>query len=359
MWYDFYSKVWEFSMRKKSFILYGVVLALLFAGCAQKTQIKAIKAAKVSDSAIKNIGVMPFANDSVSQSAQIDAAIAGVEIDGSKYFNLVDRENIKKVMEEKKLNESGLVDLVSDDSDMGLMQIQTLVSGRVNASSMATSRYLETRTDYSTCVRSKKTKSGKTVCSQYRKYRVHCQANNYSVSTQVKLVKVSNSSTLFAKTYTASSKKTRCDDSSKVLPTKSQQNTALAGDIAKQVLRDIAPSYVYFSVTLLEDPDLDYSDAQEILLENALELIEQKRVEKARELLQKLNNSLGGQSYVALYNLAVTEEALGHVEEAYHLLQQAEDIALQTALVEEISVALERTKRNLNEQRKAQKQLGL
>ena len=163
---------------------------------------------------------------------------------------------------------------------------------------------------------------------------------------------------MFTDTYRESSEHAQCDDQSTVLPSKQDENTKLAGKIAQKLMVDIAPSYVYFWVTLLEDPDLEYNDMQKKLLENSLVMIDQKRIEKANELLKKLNQSLGGQSYVALYNLAITEEALGNVEEALKLLQMAENTAMNLGEInEEISTAITRTKKNLAELEKANKQL--
>ncbi len=342
---------------KKTLLLVGI-LTVVFTGCAQKTSVKAIKASKVSDKAIKNIGVLPFKNDDISQSAQIDSAISQVTIDGKKYFNLVDRENIKKIMEEKKLNESGIVNLVSDDYDLGIAQIETFVSGSVIASSESTSNYKESRTDYDTCTQYKTDKNGKKRCTKYRKYYVQCQSKNFSVQTKVKLVKVGDGSTVFANTYGESAKYSHCSDDSGVLPSKKEVNTKLAGRIAQDLIKDIAPSYIYFSVTLLEDPDIDYSDREEKIFENSLMLIENKRIEKANELLKTLNTSLQNRSYVALYNLAVTEEALGNMDEAYNLYRKAEDLSLMNEPNEEIMKAVKRAQKSLKEQKKAKKQLG-
>ena len=333
-------------------------LSLGFSGCAQKTTIKAIKAAKVTDTSIKNIGVMPFKNDNISQSSQVDSSISNVEIKGKKYFNLIDRNNIGKIMEEKKLNDSGLVDLINNESSIGLAQIETLVTGEVNVDDVSSVRFTEGRTDYSTCVQYAYTKKGKKYCNKYRKYNVSCKANTYKVKTKIKLIKISDASTTFANTYSASKKYKHCEDDNKVLPSKKDANTELAGSIAQALIKDIAPSYVYFKVTLLDSEDVDFNDKQEKLFENALDMIKLKRIKKANQLLHKLNNTLGSRSYVVLYDLAITEEALGNVKTAYNLLKRSEEISLETkGVVEEVAIAMKRVKNNLRELEKANRQL--
>jgi len=298
-----------------------------------------------------------FKNDDIAQASQVDSAISNVEIKGKKYFNLVDRENINKVLAEKKLNDSGLVNLIKDNTSDGLSQIETLVTGKVNVSDMSTSKFQEGRTDYSTCVQSY-TRKGKRYCSKYRTYNVDCQANTYNVKTKVKLIKISDASTTFADTYEASTKFKHCTDDSVVLPSKKEANSELAKIIAHKLVVDIAPSYVYFTVTLLDDADVDMNKKQEKLLDNALKMIKHKRIEKANEMLTKLNKQLNSSSYVVLYDLAVTEESLGNVEKAYKLLKKAEDLALETeGVVDEIAIAMKRVKKNIAEKNKANKQL--
>ena len=349
-------------MKKKS-LFRGLAIVLLvgfmFSGCAQKTQIRAIKSANVTDKSIKNIGVTPFKNDDIAQASQIDSAISNIKIKGKKYFHLVDRENINQVLAEKKFNDSGLVDLIKENSSDGLSQIETLVTGTVNVSDMSTTKFKEERIDYSTCVQSY-TQKGKTYCSKYRKYYVDCQANRYNVKTKVKLIKISDASTTFANTYEASTKFKHCTDDSVVLPSKKEVNSKLANIIAYKLIKDIAPSYVYFTVVLLDDVDVDMNKKQEKLFQNALEMIKHQRVEKANEMLTKLNKQLNLSSYVVLYDLAVTEESLGNVDNAYKLLKKAEDLALETdGVIEEIAIAVKRVKKNIGEKNKVTKLLKI
>ena len=340
----------------KSLILVSFLL-LIVTGCAQKTTIKAIKAAKVTDQAIKNIGVLPFDSDNIAQSSQIDSEISNIKINDKPYFNLVDRNNLKKVMAEKTLNDSGLVNLIKKSRDKGLSQIETLVTGKVNVSDVSSSNYYESRTDYSRCARYGYYKSGKRYCAAYRKYNVSCQAKTYHVNTKVKLIKISNADTLFTNNYSASSKLTKCTDQNRVLPTKQAQNTKLAANIAEQLIKDIAPSYIYFKVVLFDDPDIDYTAKDKLLLKSALALIKAKRIKKANELLKKVVKHTKNQSYVSLYDLAVTEEALGNVKGALDLYKQAEDISLLTKPQDEISQAINRAEKNLAELNKANNQL--
>lgn len=337
----------------------GVLLVIISTGCAQKVQIKALKSAEISDGAIKNIAVLPFNNDTVSQSIKIDSALSGVTINGEKYFNVIDRVNLEKIMAEKKLNDSGLVDLIHNNQTIGLQEIKTIVTGEIALNDVQQSNYLEERTDYQTCIEMVTQKDGKSYCKAYRKYNMACIANLYSLTTNVKFIKVADSKILFTRSFSKNSKATHCADDNNVLPLKEAVNTNLASEIGDNLIKIVAPSYVYFTVTLLDDEDIDFTREQSKTLKTALELLKMERVEKANEILKRLNNSLENKSYVVLYNLGVSEEALGNIYEAYELYKKADNIALnQNEVIEELSIALGRVKQNINEFEKANKQLA-
>lgn len=347
-------------MKKTLFSIATIVaLGLSFGGCAQKTQIRAIKAAEVNDPSIKDIAVAPFSNDNVSQSVQIDSALSNVTIKGERYFNVSDRVNLEKIMNEKKLNDSGLVDLIHKGSNTGLQQIRTLVTGSIGVDDVAMSNYLEGRTDYNTCVATTTDKKGNTYCTKYREYNVNCQKNTYTLTSNVKFIRVNDSKTIFAKAFTKNSSLSHCEDDSKVLLNKKDANTQQAGHIADELVKLVAPSYVYYTVTLLDDEDIKYTSEQSKQLKMALELIKNERTDKANEVLKSLNNTLGGQSYTTAYDLAVTEEALGNLYAAYELYQKAESLSLAKGkVIEEIAFAMTRAKDSIEQFEKANKQMA-
>lgn len=339
--------------------VFGIFIGIVAGGCAQKIQLKAIKSAQISDGAIKNIAVLPFTNDTVSQSIKIDSALSNATINGEKYFNLIDRVNLEKIMAEKKLNDSGLVDLIHNNPNIGLQEIKTIVTGEVALNDVQQSTYLEERIDNQTCIEMVTQKDGVSYCKTYRKYNMACIANLYSLTTNVKFIKVTDSKILFTRSFSKNSKATHCADDNNVLPLKEAVNTNLASEIADNLIKIVAPSYVYFTVTLLDDEDIDFTREQSKTLKTAMELLKHERVEKANEILKRLNNSLENKSYVVLYNLGVSEEALGNIYEAYELYKKADTIALnQNKVIEELSVALGRVKQNINEFEKVNKQLA-
>ena len=335
-----------------------LVFFLLFVGCSSRPMvtIKAIKASKVTNPAIRDIAVLPFKNDEVSQAQQIEAKLDNAYINGKKYFNVVDRENLKQLLKEQKLNDSGLVN-AKKILKLGINQIQSIVVGKVLVNSQTPTRFTEKRVDRSTCAQYRyvNTKRGSyKYCVKYRTYTVSCQGKEYHLKTQIKVLAIEGGNLIFANTYSKSSFEKHCSDDSFTLPDKITENTRLASYIAQDFVNDIAPHYVYFSTYLLDDLDVD---TNEDLFEASLKLIKANRIKKANKILLKLYKS-SKPSYVISYDLALTYEALGNLEKALSLYEQAEDIAItQGEVLQDIEKAINRVKKNIQELKKARKQI--
>lgn len=338
-------------MSKKYIInILIIFISIFFVSCSQKIIIKSIKSSKIANEDIKQIAILEFKNDYIGQSEQINNSIYNLTLNGEKYFNVIDRNNLNRIMQEKKLNDSGLVDAV-DYSDTGLLEIKAFISGSVNNLSKSTSYFRQLRTNYNRCLEYALTKNNKKYCKKHAKYYISCKKANYNLSTSVKLIKVINSKQLFSKTYTSSSSKEHCNDDNNVLPSKKEMGVILSKNIAKQLVFDIAPSYIYYSVKLFEKPDIKYSSKSKKQLKLALTLIENKRIKQANKILKDLNKYTNNKSYVALYNYAITSEALGNLTKALELYKMSDKIYIQSKdeINKDISKSILRVKKSIIE----------
>ena len=337
-----------------------LIFILFITGCSTRysVNIKAIQAAKVSDPAIKNIAVLPFKHDTVSQSSQIESVLNNLYIDGHKYFNVVDRKDLKQILKEKKLDYSGLVNVIN--TKFGIKQVDSIIIGSVNVDKVSTSYFRAKRTDYNSCAeyRTVHYKNGKssTYCVRHRTYTVPCTKKEYNLQTSIKILKVANAQTIFSKVYNESTFYTHCSDDRFTLPSKEEVNSRLAKYIAQKFIRDIAPHYVNYYVTLLDDLDVDIDD-DEKLFNATLKLIKLNRIKKANQILVSLLNKYPN-SYVITYDTAITYEALGKLDTAKRLLLKAENLSLKDGkVIEEIENALKRVNHNIQELKRAKKQL--
>ena len=333
---------------KLSHVLLTLSLTLLISGCAQKVTVKALEPAEVSGAAnAKNIAVTPFHSDYVNLADKIEVSISKQRVDGKPYFTVINRTDLNKIIAEQKIQNSGLMDESTAVEVGNLLGAKAIISGSVNAPTMSDARYYVTR-------KKCKGKGNEKVCWDVK---VSCIKRTIGLSAQIRMVNVSTAGVIYADNVSRQNEWRRCaDSSSSALPSKQAGAQYLANSIASNFAYKLTPHYRNISVTLLEDPDMEYSDHQESLLENALLYIEQGRYDKAEKLLRRLLESTASQSYVPLYNIGVIYEARGNFAEAQQYYKAADDLTIEP--VEEINVAVNRIQRLIEKEKIAQAQIA-
>lgn len=323
-------------------------IALLLGGCAQKVTVKALEPAEVSGAAnTKTIAVTPFHRDGVNLADRIEVAIANQRVDAKPYFTVVNRTDLNKIIAEQKIQNSGLMDESTAVEVGNLLGAKAIISGSVNAPTVSNSNYYVTR-------KKCRGKGEEKVCWDVR---VTCTKRTIGLSAQIRMVNVSTAGIIYADSVSRQKQWRRCADSSSgALPSEQAGAQYLANVIANDFAYKLTPHYRRITVTLLEDPDMAYSDHQEELLENALLYIEQARYDKAEKLLRRLLESTASQSYVPLYNIGVIYEVRGNFAEAQHYYKAADDLTVQP--VEEINRAVNRIQRLIDKKKVALEQIA-
>jgi len=333
-------------MNNSKVIFFIAIVSIFLSACTQKVGMKALEPAeidRVSDT--KKITVTNFKNDRVGLSNKIEANLARFQIDNKNYFTLVSRNDFEKIIKEQRIQNSGLVD-PSKAVEVGqLIGAQAIISGNVGTPSSQDSYYYEKR---SKCADKK--------CKELVYYSVRCKKRAVSLSSEIRIVDVTKGDIIFADTLFRSSEYRHCSDDSVAIPSTQTAAQKLAYSMARAFSYKLTPHYRHFSVSLLEDPDLDYSDAQEELLEVSLEYIEQSRYDKAEQLLKRLVDSTDSQSYVPFYNLGVISESLGEYEQAKEYYAYADNLMVQP--VQEINDAVRRIDRLISKREKTREQIN-
>lgn len=332
-------------MQKYFLPLTAFLVLILFGGCTKHVKIKALKPAEIDRATTtKNIAVVRFKYDRVGLSSKIESNLASHKIENKAFFTMVSRSDLDQVIREQKLQNSGLVN-TKDIVEVGeLIGAQAIISGNVARPSLNDTHFYENRIG----CRDKK-------CKETYRYRVRCTKRIISLSAEIKMVDVSRGDIIYADDMSRSSSYKHCRDDSRALPSKESVVQNLARSIANSFTYKLTPHYRYFSVELLDKPDLDYTDAQEDLLKHALAYIEHKRYDKAQTLLSELVESTGQESYVAFYNLGVVKETQGDYEKAKRYYQRAESLTNEP--VEAISIAYNRISIAIEESNITAKQL--
>jgi hypothetical protein len=322
------------------------ILLLSFTSCAQKVSFNALEPAEIDRiSSTKKIAVTNFKHDRVGLSRKIEAKLAGFTIDNKKYFTIVSRNDIDKILSEQKLQNSGLVNDNNIVKVGELIGAQAMISGNVSPVTKQDSYFYEERV-----------RCGDSKCSKLVTYPVRCMKRIVGLSAEIRVVDIAKGDIIYADTLSRNSTFKHCADDSRALPSKDMAAQALADDIADSFTYKLTPHYRRFNVALLEDPDLDYTDKQEELLKVSLKYIEQGRYDKAEKFLIELIDSTGSKSYVAFYDLGVIKEAQGKYAEAKEYYDDADNLMIEP--VSEINAAVLRINSLIAKHKKSMEQLN-
>ncbi len=292
------------------------IFILFFSGCAQKISIRALEPAQVDRiSATKKISIAPFKNDKVGLSTKIEANLANHRLNNKAYFTIVSRGDFNKIIKEQKIQNSGLLDESNAVEVGNLIGAEAIISGNVGRVTSKDTKFYEERRR---CADKK--------CRKMTIYKVRCSKRVVGLSAEVRIVDVLLGDIIHAETMNKTNSYKHCRDDSRTIPSKEIAAQNIASKMANSFTYKLLPHYRNFNVELLDDPDLDYNDEQEELLEIAIEYIKLNRYDKAEKFLFELIDSTKEQSYVAFYNLGVLKEAEGKYNEAKEYYKSADDL---------------------------------
>lgn len=327
--------------------LLAVILgAIAFSGCAQKVGIQALEPAEVDRiSQTKKVTITYFTNDQVGLSDKVEAKLAGFRLDKKKYFTIVSRKDFNNIIKEQKLQSSGLVDPRAAVKVGNIIGAQAIISGRVSRPAIQDSHFYE-----------KRVKCADLKCSELTYYNVRCTKRVASLSADIRIVDVTKGDIIYADTLSRSMTNKHCSDDSRVLPSRTMAGQELANAIANSFAYKLTPHYKQFSVTLLEKPDVEYTDRAEKLLEVSLKYIEQGRLDKAEKLLTELVDATNQKSYVPFYNLGVIKEAQGQYDDAKEYYSYADNLMIEP--VEEINKAMVRIDALIDKRKRGMEQIN-
>lgn len=345
-------------------ILGTVAVASLFSGCAQKVQVKALQPAEVGAMASKKkVAVSDFKSDKVGLSGKIEAEIARQKLDKQRYFTVLSRKDMAKIISEQKLQSSELMDEETSSKVGKLIGAQAIINGEIASADAESGTYKE---DREKCLKYYKDGSG---CAQYRYYKVTCKTTQASVSANINIVNVETGSIIYgdtlSKDYSADSCKAGTTNlglltvqgAPKQILSKGQALNMLASKIASEFVYKLTPNYIYFSVALIDSIELEnVTDAQEKKFEISLQYIEAARYDKAKQILEGLMNDFDAKSYAVAYNYGVTNEATGNFDKAKELYVMADQLTIEP--VEEINLAINRIDNLIEKRDEARRQMN-
>ena len=327
-------------------LFFLTIFILFLNSCSQRISMKALEPAQIDRIATtKKISIAPFKNDRVGLSTKIEANLANHRLDNEKYFTIVSRNDFNKIIKEQKIQNSGLLDENSAVEVGNLIGAEAIISGNVGRVTSSDTRFYEERTR---CLDKK--------CKKITTYKVRCSKRIVGLSAEIRIVDVLLGDIIHAETMNRTRSYKHCNDDSRTIPSKEIAAQNIASTMAANFTYKLLPHYRSFYVELLDDPDLDYSDKQEELLEISLEYIELGRYDKAAKFLFELIDSTQQQSYVAFYNLGVVKEAEGNYNEAKEYYKEADELMREPVVL--ISKAYLRINSLIQKRERANRQIN-
>lgn len=298
---------------------FAFILIVLFTGCAQEVNITTFEPATIDRaSKAKKVSIMEFQNDSVGFSSLLESLVAQKKVYDEPYFTVVSRNELNKILDEQKLQYSGLVDKTTAVKIGNLIGVQAIISGNVINSSFNRSSYYATRYR---CIDRK--------CKEVREYLVRCEKGTYNLNVSIKMSDVEFGDIIYANTFNRTNTYSHCRDESGSLPNFGNIMNSFSNSISNEFISKISPTKRVMSVELLDKPEIDYNDKQKKLLEYSLKYIESARYDKAEQLLSELLTSTNDKCYVAAYDLGVVKESKGEYKLAKQLYDLADGLVLE------------------------------
>ncbi|WP_456451531.1 CsgG/HfaB family protein, partial [Hydrogenimonas sp.] len=275
--------------------------ALTLAGCTRTVTVTALRPAAVEEAGkTRQLAVYTLKNDTVGLTEKIEADASAVRVEGEPWFQVTSRSDMARLFEEMRLQESGLAQESRALKAGELLGATAIVTGAVTTAEVGDDHYTAERYE---CLDKK--------CKQMRKYRIACTRRTATLAAQVKVVDVERGTVLYGDTFKRTRSWNHCRDRSGGLPTRGEALEGLADAVASDFVARLTPGYERFSVELMDDPDIEYTDHEERLLENALAYVDHGRFDRAKALLGELLRRTGERSVTAAYDLGVLEEATG------------------------------------------------
>jgi len=343
-------------MKKYILIIAIGLFSIYFLGCSTRSVIiKETMPAQVNALTKKrNIAVVPFKGDNINFTGRLEAKLANIRINSKPYFHIIDRDRIGYILKELKFQSSDLVG--NKVAKFGkLAGAQIIITGNLKTSAINGSyRKPEQICSYY--------KNGK--CLYYKTIYITCQTSNAALNVSINAIDVNTAQIIDAVNISKNYQGDSCKNAglfgpAKILTAQEALND-LADEAATEYVNRVAPHYVTMQVELMDKvKSVDLTKIQEKKFENALTYIEHGRITKAEQILKKLNEETGEKSYEIAYDLGVTEEALGKLNEAKAAYNLADTIISDTGAEpsELVDEAVERINNLIKKRQKLKAQM--
>lgn len=330
-------------------VLTALILALALGGCAPAVKTRMLAPAKAHEAAkLKKLAVLPFAGEyNRSVSADVEAALVGIMIDGQPFFNIVERSQIDRIIAEQHFQYGGYGDDTKGVQIGKIAGAQGIVLGTVTQANAEDKYYQESRN-----VCEVKNNEGK--CIRWGTRQITCTERAAIFNFIPKVVKVETGEVAASESLSGYATSRACPDSS--TPLRGRQEliqTAKKQAIAK-FTGLVAPHYVELEIKLLTSDDTKMAEDVKKLIDNGVTWAENSRLDRACDSWNQAAKQ-HQTGYALPYLQGVCAEMSGDLDVALAYYQKADRNTAKP--VEEIATAMSRVTNKIASQKKVQEQM--
>jgi hypothetical protein len=305
-----------------------IIIPLTLAACAapRVRTTTLVPAASHEAARLKSLAVLTFeGRDGATFTAEVEAALAGVTVEGRPFFTLSERARLDRVMAEQELRDGELLDQETAAEVGRLMGVQGLVAATVTRTATDSS-YREKR---SVCVEREappanaRGKEGKCLRTEQRSFP--CTRRELLVTFTPKLIEVASGRIVYSRNLQAKEADKVCSDSGKPLASPADLAGRARESVTASFLRDITPHYETQQFSLMDDDDGIGTAQTRERFEAGLEFARKNRLDRACELWREAAPQ-APKAPAIQYNLGVCAEVTGELAGARSFYQQADSL---------------------------------
>jgi len=347
----------------------GVLSFIVFlTGCAErpkKVESKMLMPARVNLRGYYNVAVLDFEGDEQigkNISRWLEGALVRATVDDKPYFKVITRSQLNRVMEEQRIQMTGLTDPVTSNKIGKIAGIDAIISGIIDAYDIEDGYYKEERTRY--------VKKGDKKVKEV--YTVRCTERRAYVSFTINFIGVETGNVEISEPVGFEKKANVCGGARNTqLPPRSQILKQCAQNAIYSFIASITPHYVSRTLTLkMQDDESNQRLFKGVPILSKMtkgSSVTAKGSEEEKEIRKKVNGYIknGGlyaeqgdwgraltqyqkafeirpQSAAVNYNIGVVYEIRGELYKAKEYYEKAADLRSDRVYTEAVTHIEER-----------------
>lgn len=288
----------------------------------------------------KRIAVTPFKENGREHdqaTADVEAMLEGVMVEGSSYFQIIDRQTLDSIFTEYKLSDK-YIDSNTAVQIGKLAGADTILSGKVSGPTVKVRSFTKKNKE---CVRMEAGAKPYEIdkCLQWVDRPVSCKEYNASVYLTPRAVNVESGRVIYTKKHFKEIKDDFCQGETKLPPSPEQMKQRVMDIILTEVMMDVAPTDKIVSIKLLRSDGGKIPPMTEEKLKGAIKWAKSNRMDRACNLFKEAMSEHPS-SAALTYNVGVCAEIKRDLQRALVLYKEADSKLMKPNKT--ISEALER-----------------